>query len=107
ALSIEAVPETPLTLAPRLAWDQSNGRLYLTYEDLTDDPDGAAAGDVDIFFSVSVDGGSNWHEPVTVGTDSGAHSQFLPTITVDPTTGVLALGWYDTEIGAGNVSTQF
>ncbi|MHC5542619.1 sialidase family protein, partial [Singulisphaera rosea] len=85
---------------PGLAWDTSTrfgpqGRLYLSY---TDSPDDISTATFVVVIS-SDDGGATWSSPVPVTPVKQANSsQFLPSIAVDPSTGNVAVSWYDTSI---------
>jgi hypothetical protein len=89
-----------------LAWDRTGGphrgRLYLAY---TDAP---AVGDKDtnIFVRYSDDSGKTWSAPVRVNDDTAGNSQFLPAIAVDPTTGDVAVSWYDGRNDAAGVKAE-
>src|SRR5438034_2215250 len=47
--------------------------------------------------------GATWSSPVRVNDDNTKNSQFLPKIALDPTSGNLAVVWYDSrnDLGAG------
>src|SRR5262249_14975596 len=57
----------------------------------------------DIYVRHSDDHGATWSAPVRVTDDQTANSQFLPKISLDPTTGDLAVVWYDSrnDLGTG------
>jgi hypothetical protein len=59
--------------------------------------------DTDIFVRHSDDNGATWSAPVRVNDDATTNSQFLPKISLDPTTGYLAVVWYDArnDLGSG------
>ena len=107
--TIEALPGISLGLAPVLAWDTSEagayrGRLYAIFQDTP--PEGgsglpAPAGSLNVFVTWT-DDGAEWVEPVQIP-GAGGGRQFVPTIAVDPATGVLVAGWYDT---AGDARQQ-
>src|SRR4029450_8573766 len=69
------------------------GHLYLTYEDW--DP---SAGQADVKFTQSTDGGSTWTAPVVVtanvDTPGLSTDQFQPTVAAGPT-GAVAVAFYD------------
>ena len=44
--------------------------------------------DTDIFLTSSMDNGATWSAQQRVNDDSGANSQFLPRVAVDPTDGL-------------------
>jgi hypothetical protein len=93
-----------------LVWDRTrgdNGRLYLVY---TDSVTVAAPNTVDtnIFLRFSNDGGATWSAPIQVNNDPPGASQFLPSLALDPTSGDIGVGWYDTRIdSANNILTQY
>ena len=88
---------------PGLAWDRTggihNGRVYLVYTfERSNGTD-----NTDIFVRFSDDLGATWSTPVRVNDDTTTNSQFLPKISLDPTTGNLVVVWYDArnDLGAG------
>ncbi len=68
----------------------------------------------DIMLTYSDDGGINWRTPIQVNDDLDStlaatattratlNSQFFPSLSVDPSTGVLHLMWYDTRLDPAN-----
>jgi hypothetical protein len=84
-----------------LAWDRSggpdNGRVYAMYtrEHLNE------SDNTDIYVRSSDDDGATWNSPVRVNDDSTTNSQFLPKISLDQTTGQIALVWYDSRADLG------
>jgi hypothetical protein len=88
---------------PGLAWDRTGGphagRVYLvyTFENKNE------SDDTDIQVRYSDDNGATWSSPVRVNDDNTRNSQFLPKISLDPTTGRIAVVWYDSrnDLGAG------
>jgi hypothetical protein len=93
-----------------LVWDRTrgdNGRLYLVY---TDSVTVAAPDTVDtnIFLRFSDDRGATWSAPIQVNNDPPGASQFLPSLALDPTSGDIGVGWYDTRIDpSNNILTQY
>jgi hypothetical protein len=92
-----------------LVWDRTrgdNGRLYLIY---TDSTTVAAPSTVDtnIFLRFSDDGGATWSAPIQVNNDPPGSSQFFPSLALDPTSGDIGVGWYDTRNAQFNVFTQY
>jgi len=85
-----------------LAWDRSGGphtgRVYLLY---TDSPTGNHD-DTNIFVRHSDDAGQHWSAPVRVNDDTGTNSQFNPKISLDQTTGNIAITWYDARNDLGD-----
>jgi len=92
-----------------LAWDRTtgphHGRVYLVY---TDRPTTASA-DTDIYLRHSDDNGSTWTAPLRVNDDTfgNGKSQFLPRLALDPTTGNLAVSFYDCRNSSGNNTAQY
>ncbi|QOI97573.1 MAG: exo-alpha-sialidase [Flammeovirgaceae bacterium] len=76
---------------PVLVCDQSkgmySGALYLVW---TDDGEG----DADIWFMRSFNMGDNWTSPIRIHIESKGH-QFMPAMTVDPSTGFIYVVYYD------------
>jgi HYR domain-containing protein/PKD domain-containing protein len=90
-----------------LAWDRSggphNGRLYLVYTD--ENPD--ESNDTDVFVRFSDNNGATWSARVRVNDDATTRSQFLPNISIDQTTGNVAVTWHDARNDPGNNNAQF
>lgn len=86
-----------------LAWDRTggphNGRVYMVYtrEHLNE------SDNTDIYVRYSDDGGVTWSSAVRVNDDHTTNSQFLPKISLDPSTGNIAVVWYDSrnDLGTG------
>lgn len=72
------------------------GRLYLVYTD--EEPNGSS--DTDIWLRSSDNDGVTWSAPVRVN-DVTTNAQFMPKISIDPSTGYLAIGWHDARNDAG------
>jgi len=96
-------PDRSVDAEPGLAWDRTggahNGRVYLGYtKEVQNESD-----NTDIFVRYSDDGGATWSGGVRVNDDATKNSQFLPKISLDPTSGNLAIVWYDSrlDLGAG------
>jgi hypothetical protein len=100
---IPAQPDRSVDAEPGLAWDRTggphNGRLYLVYTFRFTNQDN----NMDIFSRYSDDKGATWSAPVRVNDDATKNSQFLPKISLDPTSGNLAVVWYDcrNDLGLG------
>ena len=100
---IPAQQDRSVDAEPGLAWDRTggphNGRVYLVYTAKTTND----KNNLDIKLSYSDDQGATWSAPVRVNDDTGTNSQFLPKIALDPTTGHLAVVWYDArnDLGVG------
>ena len=104
---IPAQANQGIDASARLAWDRSDGpnrgRLYLVYTDRAD----AKGNDTDIFVRYSDDAGATWSAPIRVNQDSAGASQFLPSIAIDPKTGGIAIGWYDTRNDPAGIKSEF
>src|SRR3989440_5543561 len=100
---IPAQPDRSIDAEPGLAWDRTgghhNGRVYLVYT--LEHPN--ESNNMDIYVRFSDNDGVTWSSPVRVNDDQTKNSQFLPKISLDPTTGNLAVVWYDSrnDLGAG------
>ena len=68
-----------------------NGRLYLLWTQETPNE----SNNMDIMVQSSDDDGATWSTAVKVNDDTGTNSQFNPKMSLDPTTGNLAVAWYD------------
>src|SRR6266516_1951265 len=96
-------PDRSVDAEAGLAWDRTggphNGRVYLVYtsEHLNE------SDNTDIYVRHSDDNGATWSAAVRVNADTTANSQFLPKISLDPTSGNIAVVWYDSrnDLGAG------
>jgi len=96
-------PDRSVDAEPGLAWDRTGGahagRVNLVYtREVKNESD-----NTDIEVRHSDDNGATWSGPVRVNDDATANSQFLPKISLDPTTGNLAVIWYDSrqDLGSG------
>jgi hypothetical protein len=84
-----------------LAWDRTggphNGRVYAVYtrEHLNE------SDNTDIFVRYSDDDGTSWSGPVRVNDDDTTNSQFMPKISLDQTTGQIAVMWHDSRADLG------
>ena len=96
-------PDRSVDAEPGLAWDRTggshNGRVYLVYT--LEHPN--ESDNMDIYVRYSDNNGATWSAPVRVNNDNTKNSQFLPKISLDPTTGNLAVVWYDSrnDLGTG------
>ena len=101
--AIPAQPDRTVLDSPGLAWDRSggphNGRVYLVYNAVQAN----GGDDLDVFVCFSDDNGATWSPGVRVNDDQAQNSQFLPKISLDQTTGDLAVVWYDcrNDLGTG------
>jgi hypothetical protein len=96
-------PDRSIDAEAGLAWNRTSGphsgRVYLVYtKEQKNESD-----DTDIYVRYSDDAGGTWSSGVRVNDDSTANSQFLPKISLDPTTGKIAVVWYDSrgDLGTG------
>jgi hypothetical protein len=94
-------PNRSVDAEPGLAWDRTGGphrgRVYLVYtHEVRNEKN-----DTDVEVRYSDDQGATWSGPVRVNDDATANSQFLPKISLDPTTGDLAVVWYDARNDSG------
>ncbi len=96
-------PDRSVDAEPGLAWDRSggphNGRVYLVYSiEQKNESD-----NTDVYVRYSDDNGTTWSNGVRVNDDHTTNSQFMPKISLDQTTGNLAVVWYDSraDLGAG------
>ena len=100
---IPAQPDRSVDAEPGLAWDRTggahNGRVYLVYTlEQQNESD-----NTDIYVRYSDDNGASWSGPKRVNDDATVNSQFLPKIALDPTSGKIAVVWYDArnDLGTG------
>src|SRR5438874_1446007 len=98
---IPAQPERSIDAEPGLAWDRTgglhNGRVYLVYT--LEHPN--ESNNMDIYVRFSDDHGTTWSAPTQVNDDHTTNSQFLPKISLDPTSGHLAVVWHDSRADLG------
>lgn len=94
-------PDRSVDAEPGLAWDRTggahNGRVYLVYS--IESPN--ESDDLDIYVRYSDDNGTTWSNGVRVNDDKTTNSQFLPKISLDQTTGNIAVVWYDSRADLG------
>lgn len=79
----------PVSAVDHCAESPYHGRIYLCWGDQNDEDGG------EIFLSYSDNAGANWSTPSKVSPSGGASDQFLPWLTVDPTSGYLYAVFYD------------
>jgi len=97
----QAFPPTPHNAFLRpgtalIAVDKSNqhpGRIYAVYVSRPDIYSDANKP----YLIWSDDRGLTWSNPITVSTDKSSATAMLPTVAVDPGTGVVAVSWGDTR----------
>jgi hypothetical protein len=96
-------PDRSVDAEVGLAWDRTGGphagRVYAVYT--REQPN--ESDDTDVETRYSDDGGATWSPALQVNDDATTNSQFLPKISLDPTTGKLAVVWYDSrnDLGTG------
>jgi hypothetical protein len=100
---IPAQPDRSIDAEAGLAWDRSggpnHGRVYLVYtKEEKNESD-----DTNIYVRYSDNNGATWSAGARVNDDSTVNSQFMPKISLDQTTGQIAVVWYDSrnDLGAG------
>jgi hypothetical protein len=96
-------PDRSVDAEVGLAWDRTggthNGRVYAVYT--KEQPN--ESDNMDIYVRYSDDNGATWSAGLRVNDDNTKNSQFLPKISLDQTTGNLAVVWYDSrnDLGGG------
>jgi len=84
------------------AYDRSggthDGRVYLVYTDEATDE----SNDTNVMIRSSDDDGATWTPAAQVNDDATTRSQFLPRISLDQTTGGLAVMWLDARNDDGS-----
>jgi BNR/Asp-box repeat len=96
-------PDRSVDAEVGLAWDRTGGphagRVYLVYT--REHPN--ESDNTDIYVRHSDNNGATWSGAVRVNDDHTVNSQFLPKISLDPTTGDVATVWYDSrrDLGTG------
>lgn len=89
--------------APSIAVDRSTGPrrgwIYIVYTEKSPTTP-------DIFLIRSIDKGNTWSSPVKVYQDSSGKDQWMPSISVDPSTGKLFVIYYDSRNFPSNDSAQ-
>lgn len=79
----------PITVVDHCPTSPFYGRIYLCWGD-KDERNGG-----EVWFSSSDDAGATWSRKEKVSPNGGSSDQFLPWLTVDPTTGILYAVYYD------------
>lgn len=99
---IPAQQDRSIDAEPGLAWDRTRlhfGRVYLVYtREEQNESD-----DTNVYVRFSDTDGRTWSAAHRVNDDTGTNSQFQSKIALDPTTGRLAVAWYDArnDLGLG------
>jgi len=104
---IPAQPNRSIDAGVGLAFDRgtsssTKGRLYLVYTDEA----GNESNDTNILLRYSDNLGTNWSSPLKVNDDKTTRSQFLPAMSVDPSTGNVAIVWRDARNSSGNNTAE-
>ncbi|MBW3544289.1 MAG: DUF5011 domain-containing protein [Bacteroidetes bacterium] len=103
---IPAQPDRGVLAVPSIAVDRSggpfNGRVYVAYTIVG----GGGTNDTDIVVRSSDNQGASWSAAVTVNTDGGSNSQFLPWLDIDQVTGQVVLAWYDARNDTNNQQVE-
>jgi hypothetical protein len=98
---IPAQPDRSVDAEAGLAWDRTGGphagRVYLV--NTAENPN--ESDNTDIYVRHSDDNGATWSAAVRVNDDHTTNSQFLPKISLDLTTGNIAVVWYDSRNDLG------
>lgn len=94
-------PDRSVDAEAGLAWDRTggphHGRVYLVYtKEQQNESD-----NTDIYVRYSDDNGATWSAGLRLNDDQTTNSQFMPKISLDPTTGNLAVFWYDSRADLG------
>jgi hypothetical protein len=96
-------PDRSIDAEVGLAWDRTGGphagRVYMVYtREQQNESD-----NTNVYVRHSDDNGITWSAEAQVNDDHTANSQFLPKISLDPTSGDIAVVWYDSrnDLGAG------
>jgi len=78
------------------------GRMYMVYT-------GGGGTNTNVFLIRSDNNGATWSAPLRVNQDAaadnfseGIRSQYQPTVTVDPATGMVVVSWFDARNDASN-----
>jgi hypothetical protein len=96
-------PDRSVDAEVGLAWDRTAGRhagrVSMVYT--AEHPN--ESDNTDVYVRHSDDNGVTWSPATRVNDDHTVNSQFLPKISLDPTTGDLAVVWYDSrnDLGTG------
>jgi hypothetical protein len=104
--SIPAQPDNTIDAEVGIAYDRSNsigrGRAYLIYTTQSR----VYRPDTSIQFRISNNDGKTWSAPQKLETDTVRSSQLLPRLSVDPTSGDVAVTWLDTRNDANPAKSR-
>jgi len=100
---IPAQPDRSVDAEVGLAWDRTSGRHAARVSMVYTAEHPNESDDTDVYVRHSDDNGVTWSPATRVNDDHTVNSQFLPKISLDPTTGDIAVVWYDArnDLGAG------
>jgi len=93
---------------PHVAYDANPasphyGRAYVVYGDVSDAVVGQYPNDSDVYALYSDNNGLvGWSGGGALNDDGGHTSQFWPQVATDPTSGGVAVTWYDARVDATN-----
>lgn len=109
-------PTRSISALANLAWHRASGRVYMVTT--VEEPNGSGDTDVVILWSddrllQNPPPGGPWTDPaspLTVNDDlvppMGVRSQFFPHVSVDQTTGAVAVAWHDARADDGSGGTN-
>lgn len=78
------------------------GNIYINWSDQRNGPS-----NTDVFFVKSTDGGNTWSSPLKVNDDNSNRHQFFTWMTIDQTTGVIYIVFYDRRNTIGNATEVY
>ena len=84
------VSGVPMLVCDNTKKTQLTGALYMIWADQLN-----GENDTDIWFTRSMNFGDNWTPPLRVNDDAPGRHQFLPSLTLDPSTGFIYMIYYD------------
>jgi hypothetical protein len=95
-------PDRSVDAEVGLAYDRTggahDGRAYVIYT--REHPN--ESDNTDVYSRYSDDDGATWSTPVRINDDATTKSQFLPKLSLDQTSGNLAVSWYDARNDLGD-----
>ena len=100
---IPAQPTRGICASPRLAYDHTNGLLYLVYLDRANTD--STNFNTNVFVRTSGDG-VHFSAPIQVNDDTDTNSHFAPAIAVDQSTEQVAVTWLDCRNSPDNNSAE-
>jgi hypothetical protein len=103
ATSQEHGVDAEANLAFDTSFGPNRGRAFIAYTDSATVTTPTSV----IRLIFSDDYGMTWSQAVSVDASTGQDSLILPSIAVDPLTGDVAVGWYDTRNDASHTRVQF